>query len=97
MVLIQWDTHKSQSNFNKHGVSFEEAATVLFDSEKVEFFDKNHSGNEDRFWIVGKSSIGRVLLVVYTWRRSSGQEEYYRIISARIAKASERRLYGEKS
>ena len=90
MVLIQWDTRKSEINFKKHGVLFEEAATTFFDTKKVEFFDKLHSQFEDRFWVIGRSNTGRVLLVVYSWRKSSVQKkEYYRIISARIAKASE--------
>ncbi len=99
MTLIQWDSLKSEINFKKHGVLFEEAATVFFDLRRVEFFDNFQSQLEDRFWVIGKSDTGKILLVIYVWRKSSVQKkEYYRIISARIVKkAKELRLYDERS
>ncbi len=98
MLLIQWDDRKSIINFEKHGVLFEEAATVFFDVNKVEFFDKLHSEFEDRFWVIGKSDTERLLYVVYSWRESSVEKkEYYRIISARVVrKKKEIRLYDER-
>lgn len=99
MVLIQWNFLKAEDNFLKHGVLFEEAATVFFDPRRIEFFDNHHSRFEDRFWAIGKSDTGKLLLVVYTWRKSSVEKkEYYRVISARVVKKTkEIRLYDEGS
>jgi hypothetical protein len=93
-LFIQWDNVKNAKNIEKHGVAFDEAATVLFDENALEFYDKDHSSLEDRFWILGNSHRGRVLLVVYSFRRlSHGKESYYRIISARTASKKERKIY----
>ena len=75
---------------HKHGVSFEEAVTVFSDYFNVEFFDPNHSDEEDRFVIVGSSNMPRLLLVCYTERNGVN-----RIISARDATKQERRIYEE--
>ncbi len=98
MVFFQWDPKKSESNFKKHGVLFEEAIEVFSDPRAIEFFDKTHSRSEDRFWIIGKSQDCRVLFVVYSVRRSNVEkEEYRRIISARSAKRKEQALYDQRS
>lgn len=96
MLLFQWDAFKAAINFTKHGVSFSEASTVLSDPDRVEFFDNRHSDAEDRFWALGCSEFGRVLLVVYTFRSSSHGKEnhyYFRVISARLAKKGEIQIY----
>jgi uncharacterized DUF497 family protein len=96
MVLFQWDTHKSQLNLKKHGVSFQEAITAFFDLSSHDYFDILHSYTEDRFWLIGESSVGRILLVVYTFRRTSHEKknyDYYRIVSARPANKEEIRIY----
>lgn len=93
-MLIQWDSAKNVRNIEKHGVAFDEAATVLLDPNSVEFFDGLHLANEDRFWIIGNSQDERILLVVDSYRRSArGKEDYYRIISARVASKKERKIY----
>ncbi len=92
MFLFQWDAQKQDFNIKKHGVSFEEAITVFFESHSIEYFDNRHSQSEDRFWILGESNLGRILLVVYTFRRSFHAKKtyyYFRIISARIANEKE--------
>ncbi len=81
---------KNLSNFKKHGVWFEEAQTVWADSESVEFFDPEHSSNEDRFIRIGHSTRGRILLVVFC-ERSEGST--IRIISARKTTTREMRAY----
>jgi hypothetical protein len=48
-LSFAWDDRKNQANKQKHGVSFEEASTVFFDENAVEFYDDEHSGWEDRF------------------------------------------------
>ena len=94
MILIQWDDKKQKSNIEKHGIAFDDAATVFRDEDAIEFFDISHSTSEDRFLIIGKALSGRVLMVGYSFRRSrDGKEIYYRIISARIANKSEKQTY----
>jgi uncharacterized protein len=94
VFFIQWDAVKNAKNIEKHGIGFDEAATVLLDENSMEFYDEEHSSFEDRFWIIGNSYGGRILLVVYAYRRlKHGKENYYRIISARIANKKEREVY----
>ena len=60
-----WDTKKSSSNLAKHGISFEEAATVFGDPLSNTFPDPDHSLEEHRFIIIGSSEQGRIIVV---WR-----------------------------
>jgi uncharacterized DUF497 family protein len=97
VVLFQWDPKKSESNFRKHGVLFEEAIEVFSDPQAIDLFDMAHSQLEDRFLLVGCSRANRLLLIVYSLRRSSVEkEDYGRIISARIANKEEQKLYGQR-
>lgn len=94
-LKFDWDIRKSRANRTKHGVSFEEAQTVFFDENAVEFFDPDHSMVEDRFLLLGRSFKLRVLLVCYCYRKS---ESVIRIISARKVTKKEKTLYsGEKT
>ena len=86
----EWDEAKSASNREKHGVSFEEAATVFGDPLYVDFYDPDHSVDEHRYLIMGQSTAGRLLIVSYTER-----DEVVRLISAREVTSSERRAYDE--
>ena len=85
-----WDETKAQANAAKHGVTFEEAKTVFDDPLFVDFYDANHSEDEARYLIVGRSSANRVLIVSYTERRNET-----RLISARETTRRERRDYEE--
>ena len=87
-MFAEWDEAKAQSNLKKHGVSFDEAATVFEDLNAVTFNDDEHSTNEARSVTIGYSLRLRLLLVVNTDR-----EYNIRIISARQATAGERKLY----
>jgi uncharacterized DUF497 family protein len=87
-VPIIWDERKNQANQNEHGVSFEEAATVFYDPLEVTVDDPAHSYSEHRFWTVGQSSAGRLIVLSYTEGSST-----IRIISARKPEPSERRDY----
>ena len=89
-MLFEWDPQKAQSNLRKHGVSFDDAATVFQDSLSLTGADPDHSLSEDRFVTFGVSSAGRLLVVSYTERGST-----IRIVSARRATRSERKLYEE--
>jgi len=64
---FDWDHAKSRANQRKHGVSFEEAQTVFFDEDAIQYFDPDHAENEDRFLLLGISyrlrNAGRVSLL----------------------------------
>lgn len=62
MLRFDWDEKKNRYNQKKHGVSFEEAQTVFFDEEAIEFDDPDHSQKEARFIILGRSFRLRVLM-----------------------------------
>ncbi len=67
--MFSWDARKDLRNLRKHGVSFEEAATVFSDPEGLDWDDFDHSLSERRSTRVGFSVAGRVLFVAYTIRR----------------------------
>lgn len=91
-TTFAWDESKALTNAQKHGVSFEEAATVFADPLSLTIVDETHSDVEDHFIDIGESSGGRLLVVVYT-----EQDEMIRIISCRPATKAERRAYGQQS
>ena len=94
-MKFEWDELKAHSNFSKHQIRFEEAQTVFLDTRAIEFFDVEHSNyklGEDRFIRIGISSKMRMLIVVFC----ELEESCIRLISARHAKASERRVYEER-
>ena len=90
--MFEWDGGKAAVNRAKHGVSFEEAATVFGDPEALDGPDLSHSQKESRFLRLGRAMTGRVLIVAYTVRRR-GDGESIRIISARPASRRERAAY----
>ena len=87
MIGIQ---KKNNTNLRKHGVSFDEAETVFEDERAITIYDEEHSGDEDRFIIIGMSSKLRELTVCHCSRNG---DEVTRIISARRATRSEAKLY----
>jgi len=91
--VFSWDAQKAIANYEKHGVSFEEAATVFADPEGLDWEDLRHSHLERRSRRLGVSAAGRVLLVVYTLRRLKNAQETIRVISARQASRKERQAY----
>jgi len=88
-MQFEWDKEKAESNFKKHGVSFEEAETVFEDSLAKIFDDEEHSFDERLIGIVGHSSKKRLLVVAFTETES----DIIRIISAREVTSKERREY----
>ena len=93
-ISFSWDNLKNPDNQKKHGVSFEEAQSVFFDENAIEYFDPDHSESEDRFLMLGHRYRFRVLVVSYTLRND---ETEIRIISARKATKKEQKTYlGEK-
>jgi uncharacterized DUF497 family protein len=89
-VRFEWIKNKAQRNLAKHGVSFEEAATVFGDPLSDTFDDPDHSVEERRFVIIGVSEKGRMLIVAHT-----DDGEVIRIISARELTRGEREFYEE--
>lgn len=87
-LFFIWDDGKAESNLKKHGVSFEEAATVFGDPLSLTIGDPAHSIGEERIVTVGESVRRRLVVVAFTER--NGQ---IRIISARQATRREARDY----
>ena len=90
MIRFEWDPRKDEANQKKHGVSFEEAQSVFFDDDAIQFYDKDHSDQEERFIMLGMSIQSRMLVVCHCERWSG---EVIRIISARKATKLERKHY----
>lgn len=90
--MFTWDVNKAISNFEKHGVSFEEAATIFSDPDGLHL-EAKHVGKELRFFRIGESSEGKVLIVVFTVRKLGRDKETIRIISARQTSRKEREAY----
>ena len=84
-MKFEWDENKNQINIESHSLSFQEAIPVFFDELRVELDDT--FSDEERFNVIGMAQ-GRILYVVYTWRRSN-----IRIISARKAEKYEEKEY----
>ena len=89
-MTLEWDSIKAKSNFLKHGVSFIEASTALFDPLSRTELDPDHSVEERRFITFGISERQRLLVVSYT-----EGDDLIRLISARLATRSEREIYEE--
>ena len=88
---FEWDQHKAEANLRKHRVSFEDAARVFFDLNRIETFDGREVYGEDRWKTVGLVEPA-LLAVVYAIR---GCDDVIRIISARKADSYERAQYSE--
>ncbi|MDQ3755097.1 MAG: BrnT family toxin [Acidobacteriota bacterium] len=89
-MRFEWDESKAARNLARHGVSFEEAATVFGDPLSETFDDPDHSAAERRFIIIGMSEKGRMLFVAHT-----DDGDAVRIISAREPTRGEREFYEE--
>lgn len=87
---FEWEPKKVEKNFKKHGVSFQEAATVFGDPLAITFQDPDHSMEEDRQLTFGQSLQRRLIVVSHTKRG-----ERTRIINARLMGRNERVIYEE--
>ena len=86
-MSIEWDPAKAASNLGKHGISFSDVEPAFYDEFALSMPDP-FSLSEERFIVVGRDALGRVLAIAYTCRG-----EYIRVISARPATKAERRTY----
>jgi uncharacterized DUF497 family protein len=85
---FEWDDEKAKSNLKKHGVSFEEGATIFNDPKLATISDPDHSEGEERFVSIGVSVVRRLLTVIHAYRA-----ERIRLISARKATKAEKKNY----
>ena len=90
---FRWDAVKAVSNAIKHGVTFEQAASVFFDPLALTVFDEAHSQEEERWWLLGHDVTGALLLVAHTYQATGAASANVRLISARPATGRERRFY----
>lgn len=90
-LRFDWDADKAEQNRRKHGVPFEEAATVFGDPLAITISDPDHSESEERAVTIGSSVEGRLLVVSHTERSGA-----IRIISARRATPRERQGYEKR-
>jgi hypothetical protein len=95
-LKFSWDTEKYRRNVQKHGITFEEAATTWLDRNAIEEFDQAHSTREDRWFRIGLSLRG-ALLVTWSAVLIRKGEEVIRIIGARRVTTAEQLLYEENA
>jgi hypothetical protein len=89
-LFFAWDNRKAAINLRKHGITFEEAASVFGDPLLITVPDRKHPNGEERFFSLGRSREDLLIAVVHT------ETEYeIRIISARKATRREARTYAE--
>lgn len=93
-LRFEWDDDKEKINITKHGISFDEARTVFFDERALQFFDPDHSEDEDRFVLLGMSFKLRILVVCHCSRE---EEAVIRIFSARKADRDEQGEYWRRT
>lgn len=89
-INFEWDAVKASTNERKHGVTFREAATVFSDPYARVIDDPDHSGQEQRFVIIGMSMGARTLTVCHCLR---DEGTGIRSISARKATHTEEHQY----
>jgi uncharacterized protein len=94
---FEWDPAKAIDNISKHGVTFEEAATILLDPLALTVFDEAHSQDEERWFSIGQSVTGNLLVLVHTFDAHSPTHARIRVISARKPTPTERRSYEEEA
>lgn len=87
-MRFEWDENKDAANRSKHGVGFDEAASVFQDPRSRTVHDPRHSDDEDRYLTLGFSDRGRLLVVWHTDRHDA-----IRIIGARLPDKRERKGY----
>jgi uncharacterized DUF497 family protein len=92
---FKWDPQKAVSNRQKHGISFELAASVFKDPKAVSIFDEDHSSEEDRWITIGMTAMGAILVVNHTFAAAGRDTVVVRLISSRKATKAERKQYAE--
>lgn len=91
-IKFEWDENKNRTNQQKHGISFDEAKMVFYDENAILFDDPEHSEEEERFLIIGVITNEKICIVSHCYR---DKDKKIRLISARKATKSERKIYLE--
>jgi len=94
-MKFEWDTKKEKINMLKHGITFEQASYVFADPFALNKYDDEHSENEDRWILLGRSLNETIIVVVHTFRDIDGTE-FVKIISARKATKKEKQAYQKR-
>lgn len=92
-LRFDWDPAKAAANLRKHGVSFEEAETVFSDEHALLLDDPEHSADEDRFVLIGRSAASQMVVVCHCYHERA---DVIRVISARKATRTERHQYAAR-
>ncbi|MBC8453578.1 BrnT family toxin [PVC group bacterium] len=90
-----WDPNKAKGNRIKHGVNFEQAATVFQDPRAATIYDDEHSDYEDRWITLGVSSSGGLITVFHTFNEIDNEHAQIRIFSCRKATDEQKQQYTE--
>jgi uncharacterized DUF497 family protein len=94
---FQWNPTKALYNARKHGVTFDQSATVFLDAFALTVYDEASSQSEDRWFTLGYDASGRLLAVAHTYEITGPTNVRVRIVSARKATRLERRSYEEEA
>lgn len=90
---FEWDPEKAKENWQKHGIRFEQAATVFRDAKAMTIYDDEHSLTEERWITMGISANSILLVVHHTFREETMNSATIRLISSRKATRKERQKY----
>ncbi len=93
--VFEWDPGKAALNLRKHGVAFEQAATIFLDQRAISILDEEHSEEEDRWVTIGVDADARLLVAVHTFEELDPSRCRVRLISARKATKREGTQYGK--
>ncbi len=93
-MQFEWDFEKEKSNIAKHKLTFSDACHVFADIYQLNLFDEDHSGDEDRWVVIGEVPVMKIIVVIHTIRQTLiNEDSRVRIISARKATKKEREMY----
>ena len=90
---FEWDAVKALANARKHGVTFDQAATVFQDTLALTVFDARHGKHEERWFTLGFDTGGVLLAVAHTFETTTSAKIRVRLISSRPATRRERLFY----
>ena len=93
---FEWDAAKALANMARHGVTFDQAATVFLDALALTVYDESHSQSEERWFTIGHDVGGMLLAVAHTYQATSSASARVRIISARQATKREQHFYEDE-
>lgn len=93
--IFEWDPDKAQQNKKKHGISFDQAATVFTDPMAISIYDTEHSKDEDRWVTLGLSANHGVIIACHTYLRIDESTARIRIFSSRKATKRESQQYSD--